>query len=208
MFIGLHHFQTTDTDTTDVIHWCLLFGKILSSTHVQGAQRAELQGKDEIRAIVPVWTAKRGNEGEQDTHLGVVYWAGPQGALQINPSLTRGANHNFKASLCPISPWPWGQTQRQPLRMVSPLDSLEMDAVFLSDMLDVRVLISSAKGENWELGLHLDAQSSQWWLRTSSQEEYLRVQRKAVSLVTAQSSNDYSLFLVFNKKHPPSPLEG
>ena len=109
---------------------------------------------------------KRGNEGEQDTHLGVVYWAGPQGALQINPFLTRGANHNFKASPCPISPWPWGQSLRQPLRKVSPLDSLEMDAVFLSDVLDVRVLISSAKGENLALGLHLDVQNSRWCLRT------------------------------------------
>lgn len=145
---------------------CLLFAKFLSSTQVQEALRAVLQERDEIRTIVLVWTAKRGNQGEQDTHLGAVYWAGPQGALQINPSLTRGANHNFKASLCPISPWPWGQSQRQPLRKVSPLDSLEMDAVFLSDMPDVRVLISSAKGENWALGLHLDVQNSQRGLRT------------------------------------------
>lgn len=110
----------------------------------------ERKEEDEIRVIVLTWTAERGNEGERDSHLGVVYWAGPQGALQINLSLTRGANHNFKASLRPISPWPWGQTHRQPLRMASPLDSLEMDVVFLSDMPDVRVLISAAKKERSE----------------------------------------------------------
>lgn len=47
--------------------------KILLSTHVQAAERAELQEREEIRTIVLVWKAKRGNEGEQDTHLGVVY---------------------------------------------------------------------------------------------------------------------------------------
>lgn len=133
-----------------------------SSTQVQEAERAVLRDGDEIRVMVLMWTLKRGNEGEQDTHLGVVYWAGPQGAPQINPLLTLGANHNFKASLCPIPPWPWGQTQRQPRGRVSPLDSLEMDAVFLSDMQDVRVLISSAKGEKLALGSHLDVQNSHW----------------------------------------------
>lgn len=145
---------TTDAEMT-VNHWRSVC-QILLKHQVQEAQSAALQERDETEVIVLERTAKRGNEGEQDTHLGVVYWAGPQGALEINHSLTPGANHNFKASLFLILPWPWGQIQRQPLRKVSPLDSLEMDAVFLSDMLDVTVLISSAKGKNWALGLHLD----------------------------------------------------
>lgn len=163
-------------------HWHLLFlfAKFLSSTQAQEAQKTVVWERDEIRLMVLMWTVKRGNEGEQDTHLGVVYWAGPQGALRINPSLTPGANHNFKASLWPISPWPWGQTQRQPLGKVSPLDSLEMNAVFLSDMLDVRILISSAEGENLVLGLHLDVQNSQWCPRM--------LQFGRVTLSSAQSS--------------------
>lgn len=100
--------------------------------------------------MVLMRTVKRGNEGEQDAHWGVVYWAGPQGALRINPSLTQEANHNFKASLCPILAWPWGHSQRQPLGKVSPVDALQMDAVFLSDMLNVRILISlSVHNSQW-----------------------------------------------------------
>lgn len=60
------------------------------------------------------WTVERGNKGEADAHLGAVYWAGPPGAQRINLFLTRGANHNFKASPRPISPRPRGQTSRQP----------------------------------------------------------------------------------------------
>ncbi len=41
-----------------------------------------------------------------------------------------------------------------------------------------------------------------------SQEEYPRVQLEALSSATAQSSDDYSLLLVFKKKHLPSPLGG
>lgn len=61
-----------------------------------------------------VWTVKGGNKGEGDDRLGAVYWAGPPGAQRINLSLTRGANHNFKASQRPISLRPRGQTSRQP----------------------------------------------------------------------------------------------
>lgn len=69
---------------------------------------------DEIGASALVQTVKRGNKGEGDAHLGAVYWVGPPGAQRINLFLTRGANHNFKASLRPIPPRPRGQTSRQP----------------------------------------------------------------------------------------------
>lgn len=59
----------------------------------------------------------------------------PWDAPQINLSLTQGANHNYKASLCPIHLWPQGQSQQYTRGKVIPLDSLEMDVLFLSNML-------------------------------------------------------------------------
>lgn len=80
-----------------------------------------------------------------------------------------------------------------------------MDAVFLSDMLDVRVLISLAKGEKFALGLHLDVQNS---VSSDDTVRKSKFQCKALSPVTAQSSDDYPLFLVIKKNHLPSLLEG
>lgn len=151
-----------------------------------------------------MWTVKRGNEGEQDTHLGAVYWTGPQGALWINPCLTPGANHNFKASLCPISLWPQGQAWRQPLRMVSPLDSLEMDGVFLSDMHDVRVLISPAKGANWAPWCTEFTMASQDTVARTSVQQFS-------AKLCPQWLRNLAMILLFlgcNKGHLPSPLKG
>lgn len=63
-----------------------------------------LKACGEGKQLAPVSTKERRNKGEQDLHLGTVYEAGPQGVPQTNYSLTPGAHHNFKASLCPILP--------------------------------------------------------------------------------------------------------
>lgn len=163
-------------------------------TSIQEAQIALLKDSNEIRVMVLVWTVKRRNEGEQDTHLGEVYWAAPQGTLQITPSLTLEANHNFKASLCPISTWPWGQ--RQPHRKVFPLDALEMAALFLSDMWVWRF---------WSALMYISIMVSLDAVVRESNPEF---SLKLLSSVTAESNGDYSLFLVFKKRHLPSPFEG
>lgn len=104
----------------------------------------------EGETFAPDWTMERGNKGEQAIHSGVVYWASPQGALQINLSLTPGANHNFKTSLRPISLWPSGLSLRQ--------HPLSLGLVRIGHGAPVkhmgcgRGLISSAKWGEWVLG--------------------------------------------------------
>lgn len=69
-----------------------------------GLSLGSLKFCSEGKQSSPVWTKERRHKGEQDIHLGAMYEDGPQGVPQTNRSLTPGAHHNFKASLCPILP--------------------------------------------------------------------------------------------------------
>lgn len=81
-----------------------------NSDALSGPQDWKLKDQCWGKTIAPVWTMERGNKGEQDIHLGVVYL--PKAFCRSTLSLTPGANHNFKASLRPISPWPLGLPPR------------------------------------------------------------------------------------------------
>lgn len=86
--------------------------------------------------------------------------------------------------------------------MVSPLDSLEMDAVFLSDTLDVKGFDRLCQLKESSTGFA--PQCAEFAIVSPDAAVKKSVQELRLTL---QFINDYSLFYGFNKEHLP-PLEG